>query len=269
MTFVKPSNQTAKRTHDLPLRAYDLANPKPKQNMPRASSEDGKDLEDPPAPTGITPSYLIFDGTTTPVPQQLSYHFYSSFRPGSHDRSPHCDSINKVIQQTVPEMTMTDGSHITDANEIEILQVPEATPGPAAKGLEARSDSNPKKDLTRGQQEYQNLKEREAPTALKKRFSDIELPQVASKKARMIALDGSLSPNISIDVPDSPKTRSEEPYDSTKIIDDRPARASIHSSSSYQHERQNQDDTDDDEEKPQVLTEIQNGTSESIAHEVF
>ncbi|KAF9639957.1 hypothetical protein BFW01_g11763 [Lasiodiplodia theobromae] len=253
MTFVKPSNQTAKRTHDLPLRAYDLANPKPKQNMPRASSEDGKDLEDPPAPTGITSSYRIFDGTTTPVPQQLSYHFYSSFRPGSHDRSPHCDSINKVIRQTVPEKTMTDGSHITDANDIEILQVPEATPGPAAMGLEARSDSNPKKDLTRGQQEYQNLKEREAPTALKKRFT----------------LDGSLSPNISIDVPDSPKTRSEEPYDSTKIIDDRPARASIHSSSSYQHERQNQDDTDDDEEKPQVLTEIQNGTSESIAHEVF
>ncbi|KAK0647968.1 hypothetical protein DIS24_g7211 [Lasiodiplodia hormozganensis] len=179
--------------------------------MPRASSEDGKGLEDPLEPAGITLSYRMFDATAAPVPQQLSYHFYSSFRPGPRERSLDRDSINKVIQEIVPEKTMTDGSHVTDANEIEILQVPEATTDPAAKGLEAGSDSDLKKDLTRGQQEYQNLKEREAPTALKKRFSDIELPQVASKKARMTASDGSLSPKTTIDVLDSSRTRTEEP----------------------------------------------------------
>lgn len=201
--------------------------------MPQACSEDGKDLEDPPAPAGITPIYRMFNVTAAPVPQQLSYHFYSSFRPSSHERSPDRDSINKVIPQTVPEKTMADGSHITGANEIEVLQVPEAMPGPAAKGLEAGRDFDLTKDLTRRQQEYQNLKERETPTALKKRFSDIELPLVASKKARMAALNGSLSPNISIDVPDSSKTRMQEPYVSTKIIDDRPTRTAIHSNSPY------------------------------------
>ncbi|KAF4539126.1 uncharacterized protein LTHEOB_10518 [Lasiodiplodia theobromae] len=237
--------------------------------MPRASPEDGKGLEDPLAPASIAASYRMFDATAAPVPQQLSYHFYSSFRPGPRERSLDRGSINKVIQQTVPEKTMTDGSHVTDANDIEILQVTEATPGPAAKGLEAGSDSNLKKDLTRGQQEYQNPKEHEVPTAPKKRFSDIELPQVASKKAKMTASDSSLSPNISIDVPDSSKTRTEEPYVSTKIIDDRPARTAVQRNSSYQHERHNQDDTDDDEDKPQVLTEGQNSTSESIDCKVF
>lgn len=203
------------------------------------------------------------------MPQQLSYHFYSSFRPAAHEQSPDHKSVDKVIRQTLPVETTTDVAHVPGENNIKALQVSNDTPIPAAKGSDGRRDSNLKKHLTRMQQENENATERETPIALKRRSGDIELPQAASKKPRLEGSDDSFSPKISVNVPASSRTRTQKPCVSKNIADAQRTRTALRTSTSDQHIGQYEDDSDDDEEKPQVRTESQNGMPESIDHKIF
>lgn len=268
--------QTPQKTPEVQFQAYDPANPEPKQNKPRASSSEPNSLNAHTAPTNMTPSLRTFDASAAPVPRQLSYHFYSSFPPASHEQPPGRESMSDVIRETIPEATIAERAHVRKANKTEMPHIPKVRSGPTAKESEAELDSGLKKGLTLREQRYQNPEKPETPiwpvpetifdftpstfdavkSAMFERVQALWREPFGDRNAQS---DDSLNPNTSIDAADGSKRPTQKPSIRTKIAHVQNGPRANRRNAPRQCKRYIEDNSDDDEEKLQVPARMQKG----------